>query len=467
MTIRIEQTSNQEDSLHNWRKDINRQLLTGLLTCIIGYFLGQVLWTVIALLSFYCVRNYYQLRRLHHWLALDPDTRPVEPPESSGIWGDIYDGIYRMQKQERQSKEYLENIINKAQESSAALEMAVVMINKKGTLDWWNEAAEQLLGFRFPQDQNQTVTNLVRDPKFSDYYNSKNYSETLKMPAPGDSRRILEYQIALFGEQERLMIVRDITQLQRLANMRKDFVANVSHELGTPITVIKGYLEAILDNRDSLDERWHKPIDQMRQQSMRMENMVRDLLMLSSLETKTMPKNREAIDIVSLIHEIENDTRQMFTDKSHKFITRCADNTLIMGKRNELYSAISNLVVNAAKYTPPKGTIELITRRDAKRYYVEVKDNGIGVEAHHLPRLTERFYRVDGSRASDTGGTGLGLAIVKHILLRHDGELLIESEYGKGSRFICAFSLERIRATDTPSLTMDAQTDAEAAQPMH
>lgn len=467
MTDRIERTSNQEDSLHNWRKDINRHLLIGLLACIIGYFLGQVLWTVIALLGFYCLRNYYQLRRLHHWLALDPDTRPVEPPESSGIWGDIYDGIYRMQKQERQSKEYLENIINKAQESSAALEMAVVMINKKGTLDWWNKAAEQLLGFRFPQDQNQTVTNLVRDPKFSDYYNSKNYSETLKMPAPGDSRRILEYQIALFGEQERLMIVRDITQLQRLANMRKDFVANVSHELGTPITVIKGYLEAILDNRDSLDERWHKPIDQMRQQSMRMENMVRDLLMLSSLETRTMPKNREAIDIVSLIHEIENDTRQMFMDKSHKFITHCDDNALIMGKRNELYSAISNLVVNAAKYTPPKGTIELITSRDAEHYYVEVRDNGIGVEAHHLPRLTERFYRVDGSRATDSGGTGLGLAIVKHILLRHDGELLIESEYGKGSRFICAFSLERIRPTETPSLALDELTDAETMQSMH
>jgi len=467
MTDKTEPTSTREHNLHNWRTDIYRQLLIGLLVCTIGYFLGQILWTLIVLLCIYCLRNYYQLRRLHNWLALDPGTRPVEPPESSGIWGDIYDGIYRMQKQERQSKEYLENIINKAQESSAALEIAVVMINKKGTLDWWNKAAENLLGFRFPQDQNQTVTNLVRDPKFSDYYNNQNYSETLKMPAPGDSRRILEYQIALFGEQERLMIVRDITQLQRLANMRKDFVANVSHELGTPITVIKGYLEAILDNRDSLDERWHKPIDQMRQQSMRMENMVRDLLMLSSLETKTMPKNREAIDIASLIHEIENDTRQMFTDKSHTFITHCEDNALIMGKRNELYSAISNLVVNAAKYTPSNGTIELITRRDADNYYVEVKDNGIGVEAHHLPRLTERFYRVDGSRASDSGGTGLGLAIVKHILLRHDGELLIESEFGKGSRFICAFSLKRIRPAETPSQTKNELTNSDTVQQMH
>ena len=401
----------RDNNLHNWRTDLNRHLLLALLAGIIGYLIGHLLLTLLVLLGLYAVRNYYQLYRLYRWLIQDPDTRPDEPPESGGIWGDIYDGIYRMQKQERQSKAYLQNIINKAQESSAALEMAVVMINSQGTLDWWNLAAEKLLGFRFPQDRNQSVTNLIRDPKFFEYYTSKNYGETLKMAAPGDSRRVLEFQIALFGEQERLMIVRDITQLQRLANMRKDFVANVSHELGTPITVIKGYLEAILDNKDSFDQRWHKPIEQMRQQSIRMENMVRDLLMLSSLETKTMPKNREAVDVAGLIHEIECDTRQMFADKSHRFITHCEDNAIIMGKRNELYSAISNLVVNAAKYTPPNGTIELITSRDQNYFYVEVKDNGIGVEAHHLPRLTERFYRVDGSRASDSGGTGRGLRL--------------------------------------------------------
>ena len=454
----------REQNLNDWRTDLNRHLLLGLAVGIFGFLIGHLLLCLLILLAIYAARNYYQLYRLYQWLAQDPDTRPDEPPESKGIWGNIYDGIYRLQKQERQSKSYLQNIINKAQESSAALEMAVVMINRKGTLDWWNLAAEKLLGFRFPQDRNQSVTNLIRDPKFSEYYANKNYSETLKMAAPGDSRRVLEFQIALFGEQERLMIVRDITQLERLANMRKDFVANVSHELGTPITVIKGYLEAILDNRDSFDERWHKPIEQMRQQSIRMENMVRDLLMLSSLETKTMSKNREAVNVASLIHEIESDTRQIFSDKSHRFITHCEDNAIIMGKRNELYSAISNLVVNAAKYTPPNGTVELITSRDEHNFYVEVRDNGIGIEPHHLPRLTERFYRVDGSRASDSGGTGLGLAIVKHILLRHEGELIIKSDYGKGSRFICAFSLQRVRPVDIPSVANEQGEALTAAQ---
>jgi len=458
--MRIRATQ-QDQKLHNWQSEIQKQLLIFVLVCAIGFLVGQLLWAVVLLLGFYCARTYQQLYRLNKWLAQDPDTRPTEPPESVGLWGNIYDGIYQMQKQEQLSKGHLQNIINKAQESSAVLEMAVVMINSSDSLEWWNRAAEKLLGFRFPQDQKQSVTNLVRDPKFAEYYNSQNYNETLKLAAPGDNRKILEFQIALFGEQERLMIVRDITQLERLSSMRKDFVANVSHELGTPITVIKGYLEAILDNSDSLDKRWHKPIEQMRQQSMRMENMVRDLLMLSSLETKTMPKNRKAVDVKSLISEIESDTRQMFTDKSHSFVKQCDDNAIIMGKRNELYSAISNLVVNAAKYTPANGTIELKTYRDTDNYYIEVKDNGIGIEAHHLPRLTERFYRVDGSRASDSGGTGLGLAIAKHILLRHDGELLIESEYGKGSRFICAISLERVRPVET------IEPDNEEAEAVH
>lgn len=432
--------------MHNWRTELRRHLLLIGAVALIGYLLGQLLPALLLILGLYAARNYYQLYRLYSWLASDPNSRPPEPPESRGVWGDIYDGIYRLQKQERRSHAYLENIINKAQESSAALEMAIVMINGQGNLDWWNKAAETLLGLRYPQDKNQSVVNLIRNPQFSEYFHSENYAETLKMEAPGDKRKILEFQIALFGEHERLMIVRDITQLQRLANMRKDFVANVSHELGTPITVIKGYLETILDNKDFLDPRWHKPIEQMRQQSMRMENLVRDLLMLSTLETKTMPRNRERVDVAKLIHEIENDTRQMFTDKSHTFITDCKDNAIITGKRNELYSAISNLVVNAAKYTPPEGTIELITRFTDDAFQVLIRDNGIGIESHHLPRLTERFYRVDGSRSSDSGGTGLGLAIVKHILLRHEAQLLIESKYGKGSTFICQFALSRVEA---------------------
>lgn len=430
--------------LHSWKSSIRRHLVIWLLAGLAGFLTGYFLWAILLLLLVYLLRNYYQLYRLSHWLSQPPGTRSDDPPESHGIWGDVFDGIYRLQKQERSSSAYLENIINKAQESSAALQMAVIMINKQDNLDWWNLAAEKLLGLKFPQDKNQSIANLIRNPKFHEYFYTENYTEALKIEAPGDAKKVLEFQIALFGEHERLMIVRDITQLQRLANMRKDFVANVSHELGTPITVIKGYLEAISDNMDNLDPKWHKPIRQMCQQSIRMENIVRDLLLLSALETRTPSRNRETVNVSGLIREIENDTKQMFTDKSHAFSVSCDPDLVISGKRNELYSALSNLMVNAAKYTPANGRIELNAYLTDSALRVSVKDSGIGIEAQHIPRLTERFYRVDVSRSTDSGGTGLGLAIVKHILARHDAELLIESRFGKGSTFTCEFPLELV-----------------------
>ncbi|MEX0965554.1 MAG: phosphate regulon sensor histidine kinase PhoR [Pseudohongiellaceae bacterium] len=442
--------------MQNWRSELNRLSLLLTLAAIIGYAVGQTSWVMLIVLCFYYVYNLYQLRRFNQWLNRGSSESDSEPPESFGLWGDIFDGIYRLQKQERRASTYLANIIDKAQESSAALEMAIVMINKQGNLDWWNLAAEELLGFQYPRDRHQSITNLLRDPRFSDYFHTESYDETLKMEAPGESSKILEFQIALFGENERLMIVRDITQLHRLESMRKDFVGNVSHELGTPITVIKGYLETILDNLDAMDQKWHKPMQQMRQQSLRMENIVRDLLMLSSLETKGQPRTQDVMDLKSLFSEIESDTQQMFKDKNHSFKTICDPNITVKGKRSELYSAISNLVVNAAKYTASGGHIQLSAELKDDSFEVAVQDDGIGIEKHHIPRLTERFYRIDGSRSSDTGGTGLGLAIVKHILARHEGELLVQSNYGKGSRFICKLPLECVGSKISTTKTADA-----------
>lgn len=435
--------------MQNWRSELNRLCLLLSLAAVIGFAVGHVSWIMLISLCVYYLYNLYQLRRFNLWLNRDSSESDSEPPESFGLWGDIFDGIYRLQKQERRANSYLANIIDKAQESSAALEMAFVMINRQGNLDWWNYAAENLLGFQYPKDRNQSITNLVRNPSFSEYFHNANYDETLKMEAPGESSKILEFQIAQFGENERLMIVRDITQLHRLESMRKDFVGNVSHELGTPITVIKGYLESVLDNLDGLDEKWHKPMHQMQQQSMRMENIVRDLLMLSSLETKGLTKTQDVIELQSLFSEIESDTQQMFKDKAHTFELICNPSLAIIGKRSELYSAISNLVVNAAKYTPAGGHIKLSADLGVDSLDIAVEDNGIGIENHHLPRLTERFYRIDGSRSSDTGGTGLGLAIVKHILARHEAELEVKSSFGEGSCFVCKLPLNRVALSST------------------
>ena len=446
-----------------WRAELKRHFLVLAAVSLAGFATGELTLAWLLLFVSYAVFNFYQLLRLTKWLAKDHSSNKSAPPESFGLWGGIFDGIYRLQKQERRASAYLENIVNKAQESSAALEMAVIMIDRQNNLDWWNQASESLLGLRYPQDRRQPVTNLIRDPRFSEYFSGNAYDEPLKLNAPGDSGRVLEFQIALFGENERLMIARDITQLHRLELMRTDFVGNVSHELGTPITVIKGYLEAIMDNMQDLDDKWQKPIRQMHQQSSRMENIVKDLLLLSSLETKTRPRPQDSFSLLQLLSEIRNDTQQIFAKKSHDFRLDCDEKLQFLGERGELYSAISNLVTNAAKYTPAEGTIMVSAQYSEVGLEIVIRDNGIGIEPQHLPRLTERFYRVDVSRSSETGGTGLGLAIVKHIVGRHDGELNIDSEVGKGSRFVCHFPPSRVRLEAPATASLEPTAPASTA----
>jgi two-component system phosphate regulon sensor histidine kinase PhoR len=446
-----------------WRAELKRHFFVLAAVSLAGFATGELTLAWLLLFVSYAVFNFYQLLRLTKWLAKDHSSNKSAPPESFGLWGGIFDGIYRLQKQERRASAYLENIVNKAQESSAALEMAVIMIDRQNNLDWWNQASESLLGLRYPQDRRQPVTNLIRDPRFSEYFSGNAYDEPLKLNAPGDSGRVLEFQIALFGENERLMIARDITQLHRLELMRTDFVGNVSHELGTPITVIKGYLEAIMDNMQDLDDKWQKPIRQMHQQSSRMENIVKDLLLLSSLETKTRPRPQDSFSLLQLLSEIRNDTQQIFAKKSHDFRLDCDEKLQFLGERGELYSAISNLVTNAAKYTPAEGTIMVSAQYSEVGLEIVIRDNGIGIEPQHLPRLTERFYRVDVSRSSETGGTGLGLAIVKHIVGRHDGELNIDSEVGKGSRFVCHFPPSRLRLEAPATASLEPTAPASTA----
>ncbi|MGB0231166.1 MAG: phosphate regulon sensor histidine kinase PhoR [Pseudohongiellaceae bacterium] len=445
-----------------WRSELRKQVLILVSVCLVGYSIGQLLPALLLLLVCYVLFNLVQLHRLTKWLAKDHASDRSAPPEGFGLWGGVFDGIYRLQKQERRASAYLENIVNKAQESSAALEMAIIMVDRNNNLDWWNKATESLLGLRYPEDRRLPVTNLIRDPAFTAYFGRNVYDEPLHINAPGDSGKRLEIQIALFGENERLIIVRDISQLHRLELMRKDFVGNVSHELGTPITVIKGYLEAILDNIQDLDGKWEKPVIQMHQQSSRMENIVKDLLALSALETGTPSRKQSSFALIQLLSEIVNDARQIFAQQDHQFSLSCDENIKFIGDRGELYSAIANLVSNAAKYTPYQGKINILIRLSEDFLEAHVEDNGPGIEAQHLPRLTERFYRVDVSRSSETGGTGLGLAIVKHIVNRHDGELTVSSEVGKGSCFTCRFPLSRVKTDGRDTVAADERAETPA-----
>lgn len=442
--------------LREWQFEIKRILIVLAAAWLLGMLMGAVALVMVLAVLGYLAHSFYQLFVFQRWLRnLAGDDRR-EPPESTGVWGEIFDGIYRLQRRERDAVQYLKSILDKAQESSAALEMAVVMINAKGNLSWWNKAAEVLLGFRSAQDQQQSITNLLREPRFIDYFEKQQYAEPLRIPSPASKKQMLEFQITLFGEGERLMLVRDVSQMHRLEKMRTDFVGNVSHELRTPITVINGYLETLLDHQDAIAPRWIKPLQQMHQQAQRMENIVRDLLTLSRLETKSLPKVQDEIHLPSLLRDIKNEAELAYTGKQHAYFLECEGEYRLRGSMNELYSAISNLVFNASKYTPERGEIHIRLKKTESGLTVEVQDNGAGIEEHHLPRLTERFYRVDESRSTDTGGTGLGLAIVKHVLARHGASLQILSTLGVGSQFICHFPAERVLADADPLASQPA-----------
>ena len=430
--------------LRDWRSELHRFLTLSAAAFVIGLLAGQLTLALLLAVLGYLAHTVYQLYRLYTWLDHLSSATQGALPDASGIWGNIFEGIFRLQRREREAANYLKNILNKAQESSAVLEMAVVLINHKGTLEWWNRAAEKLLGFRAGDDRQQPVTNLLREPRFFEYFESGSYNEPLKISSPINKSVVLEFQITSFGEGDRLMLVRDITQMHKLELMRKDFVGNVSHELRTPITVINGYLEALLDNKDSFPPRWSKPLEQMSQQCQRMEYIVRDLLALSRLETQSLPKQLDRIYVSGLLREIGTEASQVFAVKGHEYRIELEGDYALQGSMSELYSAISNLTFNAAKYTPDHGIITLKASLTATGLDIEVQDNGVGIDEQHIPRLTERFYRVDVSRSTETGGTGLGLAIVKHVLVRHGARLEILSQVGKGSRFICHFPQERL-----------------------
>lgn len=430
------------NSSDTWIRTLLQKLFWLLLGCVLaGLLTGQLAWCLALGMGLYLVWTLRQMLRFHHWLRHHPKQ---PPPEARGIWGEIFDSIYHLQRNDARMRTRMQSVIDRVQSSTAALRDAVVMIDRKGDLEWWNPAAEQLLGLRAPDDSGQHVTNLIRDPRFVDYFELQNYSESLTIPSPVDESHWLHYSITRYGPGDRLMVVRDVTRLQHLEQMRRDFVANVSHELRTPLTVLVGYLETLLDADDGSQPRRQRALQQMQQQAERMQELLRDLLLLSRLESGNETQQQEVFDVSSGLQGLAQDARALSAERGHQIDLKISGNTLLHGNQAELQSAFSNLLFNAVKYTQNGGRIEMRWWQDEQGGHFEVSDNGPGIEERHLPRLTERFYRVDPSRNSATGGTGLGLAIVKHVLLRHDGNLEIHSTLGKGSRFSCHFPAQRL-----------------------
>ncbi|SIS16657.1 PAS/PAC sensor signal transduction histidine kinase [Aquipseudomonas alcaligenes] len=427
----------------NWRGALVRRLLLLLAVCsLVGLITGQYAWALAIGLGAYLLWHLKQLLRLHAWLReRQPDDAP---PEGYGLWGEVFDSIYQLQRRDQRVRGRLQAVIDRVQESTAALRDAVIMLDSEGNLEWWNRAAEQLLGLKTPQDSGQAITNLVRHPRFKEYFEAGQYQEALEIPSPLSDRQRLQLQITRYGNNEHLMFVRDVTRLHQLEQMRKDFVANVSHELRTPLTVISGYLETLLDNVEDVNPRWLRALQQMQQQGSRMQNLLNDLLLLAKLEATDYPSDNQPVAMDLLLLSIRNDAQALSGSRNHRISLEADHQVRLKGSEAELRSAFSNLVFNAVKYSPDESEIRIRWWADEQGGHFSVSDNGIGIEAKHLPRLTERFYRVDSSRASNTGGTGLGLAIVKHVLLRHRARLDIASVPGKGSTFTCQFPAQQL-----------------------
>ncbi|WP_430460875.1 phosphate regulon sensor histidine kinase PhoR [Thalassolituus sp. LLYu03] len=429
-----------------WRRELRRLTYLLVLAVAAGITLHQPGWSLAAVLAIYVGWQLLQLSRLHRWLQ---SGQTATLPDSLGIWGAIFSDTRALQLRSQKYQQKLQSVINRIQDSTAALQDAVLMVDSHGNLEWWNQAAQRFLGLKSPVDVGQPITNLIRDPAFKTYFDAADYRDPLTMQSPVNKRMHLQFNITQFGRRDRLLLVHDVTRLKHLEQMRKDFVANVSHELRTPLTVLSGYVETMAMHGDDLPPRWGRMLEQMSEQSLRMEAIIKDLLALSRLET-TSTEQPGAVFVQPLLEQICADARALSGQRGHDITLSCDGPEGLLGFGDELRSAFSNLVFNAVKYTPDGGRIEVLWQGDAEHGLLSVRDNGTGIAAHHIPRLTERFYRADPSRSKETGGTGLGLAIVKHVLLRHEATLEIESEVGKGSCFRARFISRRLISQMAP-----------------
>ena len=420
--------------LRGFSAELRRLLLLLTFGLVIGFWSGHLGWGLFVASAVYVIYTLRQIHRFNRWLVSSSE---LPPPEATRLWGEVYNRIYSMQRRQEKEKLSLETVVNRVQDTTSSLRDGVVILDRRGYLDWWNPAAQRLLGFR-AGDKGESVINFVRHPRFVNYIEEGEYGEAVEIPSPRFNGKQLQVQITRFGHSERLMVVRDITQLHKLEQMRKDFVANVSHELRTPLTVLTGYLETLSDA--DLDPKWNKALGQMEQQARRMSMLVNDLLILSKLETGEPGIHQKPVPLAPLLSNIQAEAQALSGDLNHKLTLECEADLALLGSEKELHSAFSNLVGNAINYTPPGGKIALRAKRHGSEIHVSVQDNGPGFESKHIAYLTQRFYRVEASRNSRTGGAGLGLAIVKHILLRHEGELQISSELGSGSVFTCVFN---------------------------
>jgi two-component system phosphate regulon sensor histidine kinase PhoR len=405
----------------------------------IGLIIGPVWLWVLGAACLFLGWQLLTLYRLDRWLRLRSQ---LDPPNLGGIWGDIVAQVVRLHRRKQFHKQRLIQLFRELRRSTAALPDGVIILSIQREIVWFNRQAARLLALKRPVDIGLRIDNLIRSPEFVHYLHGDDFAMPLVIRPPVQPDMYLALQVVPYGGGQSLLLVRDVTRQMRLEAMRKDFVANASHELRTPLTVISGYLDTLADDA-SIDPAWSGPIRDMRAQAQRMNAIIADLLVLSRLESTDGEAPRDIIDVPAMLERLHRDALASSYRPRHVSLElETADG--LYGSAYELESALSNLLVNALKYTQAEGTVRMRWWSDEEGAYFSVTDSGIGIPAEHIPRLTERFYRVDAGRSRGQGGSGLGLAIVKHALQRHGAWLDVKSTEGKGSIFTCQFPKARV-----------------------
>ncbi|MFA7240159.1 MAG: phosphate regulon sensor histidine kinase PhoR [Sulfuricellaceae bacterium] len=400
---------------------------------------AALLFFSVALL-FYIVFHLRNLRDLAWWLE-HPESNEV--PGGRGIWYDVFSRLYQQRRSQSNSQYDIEAALERFQRAAEAMPDGIVMLNNKDQIEWCNAVAEAQFGLNLERDRGQWLSYLLRQSQFSEYLAAHNYRESLVIKSLRNRDLTLSIQMAPFGDEQKLLLIRDITQIERVETMRRDFVANVSHELRTPLTVVGGFLETLADAEKLEGEEIRHYLRLMHSQTTRMQRLVEDLLTLSRLESSSGNAQENPVDVPHLIETLYREALSLSNGK-HRIRLDSRAQEGLLGNEDELHSAFGNLVSNAIRYTPAGGEIVLTWENAGDRAAFSVTDTGLGIDAEHVPRLTERFYRVDRGRSRETGGTGLGLAIVKHILTRHQAKLEIDSEPGAGSTFRVIFPAHRV-----------------------
>ncbi len=437
-----------------WARPLSAVVLIGVVALVSWPLLGgSNAWGLLGLMLLGLLTHHlHNLSQLYRWLQ-NPRSQPV--PTGSGVWEYVYSLLSRLLKQQRETEQKLADAVSRFELAGAALPDAVVILDAADRIEWCNPKAEDYFGLDNQRDHGQQITYILRQPQFVEHMASRNAVEPLviksqRRTADHAGEMVLAVQQVPYGGSQKLILGRDITRWERLETTRRDFVANVSHEMRTPLTVVGGFLETLQSMEVPDAEMTRRAIELMSQQTSRMTHLVEDLLTLSRLESTHNPLREEDVQVPELLRALQQDALLLSAGR-HRIRVRLDSSEGLKGNTEDLRSAFGNLISNAVRYTPENGEIEISWElRDGHPRFA-VHDSGIGIEPQHIERLTERFYRVDRSRSRETGGTGLGLAIVKHVLNRHQARLEIQSAPGSGSTFTMVFpDTRRLVASRAP-----------------